>query len=59
MDQMDGNVREPADAKVDAEAAPLPPLAKLSLLYESDDKLICLFEDAEGHLVVTPSSYLA
>ena len=33
--------------------------AKITLLYESRDGRLCLFEDAKGHLFVVPSSLLA
>ena len=45
--------------KADASESRLKPIARLRLLYESKDKRMCLFEDAEGHLVSVPSSRLA
>lgn len=33
-------------------------LAKITLLYESRDGKMCLFEDAEGHLVAVRASLL-
>ena len=35
------------------------PLARFKLLYESNDRRMCLFEDEQGHLVAAPSSRLA
>ena len=35
------------------------PLARFKLLYESNDRRMCLFEDEHGHLVAAPSSRLA
>lgn len=33
--------------------------AKITLLYESRDKKLCLFEDAHGHLTAVRASRLA
>ena len=33
--------------------------ARISLVYESRDKLLCVFEDAGGHLTAVPASRLA
>ena len=35
------------------------PPAKISLLYESKDGRLCLFEDAEGHITAVRASSLA
>ncbi len=50
---------ENAAAKADGSESPMKPIARLRLLYESKDRRMCLFEDAEGHLVSVPSSRLA
>ena len=34
-------------------------IAKITLLYESRDKKLCLFEDAAGHLTAVRASRLA
>lgn len=36
-----------------------PTPAQITLLYESKDKKLCLFEDAQGHLTTVRSSRLA
>ena len=58
MQQTEEKTEHAADHAQEAERK-TPPLAKLRLLYESSDRRMCLFEDAEGHLVATPSSLLA
>ena len=35
-----------------------PPPARITLLYESRDGKLCLFEDAEGHLVAVRAARL-
>ena len=47
-----------AQEKSSSESQSKPP-AKLRLLYESKDRRMCLFQDANGHLVAAPSSILA
>lgn len=48
-----------AAAKAEGSESRVKPIARLRLLYESKDRRMCLFEDAEGHLVSVPSSRLA
>ena len=36
-----------------------PPPARITLLYESRDGKLCLFEDGEGHLTVVRAEKLA
>ena len=50
---------ENAAAKADGSESNMKPSARLRLLYESKDRRMCLFEDADGHLVSVPSSRLA
>ena len=33
--------------------------ARITLLYESDDGRLCLFEDAQGHVTAVPAALLA
>ena len=48
------------EQKPDAKRKPdVPAPAKITLLYESRDKQLCLFEDAHGHLTVVRSARLA
>ena len=42
-----------------AESHVLDVPAKITLLYESKDRRLCLFEDANGHLSAVRSSRLA
>lgn len=35
------------------------PLARFSLIYESEDGKLCLFQDADGHLTAVRASRLA
>ena len=53
------NETKSAAAEVEDPSKNTMPLARISLLYESRDHKICLFEDAQGHLVAAPSSILA
>ena len=46
--------RKPEDRK---RKPPAP--ARITLLYESRDKKLCLFEDAHGHLTAVRASRLA
>lgn len=48
--------QKPASEKK-PESALVP--AKITLLYESRDKKLCLFEDAQGHLTAVRTSRLA
>ena len=57
--QQNGVETQKAAEKKAETSAPLPPLAKLRLVYESRDKRMCLFEDAEGHLTAAPAHILA
>ena len=51
--------------QIDGAAPPIPAPApavtpaKITLLYESRDGKLCLFEDARGHLFAVPSALLA
>lgn len=47
--------RESPDQNREARVAP----ARIALIYESDDRRFCLFEDSEGHITAVRASRLA
>ena len=59
MQHMKSEMKHAAAETEGGAAKPMPPLAKIRLLYESRDRRMCLFEDAQGHLVAAPSNRLA
>ena len=46
-------------AEAQAKGSPRLAPARISLVYESRDKRLCLFEDAAGHLTAVRASRLA
>lgn len=53
------NEKRPGSHKPEP-AAPMPAVpARITLLYESRDKKLCLFQDASGHLTAVRSARLA
>ena len=63
LDGVEANMGDPAcdgaGWRFDKDARVPKPPARISLVYESADGRLCLFEDAEGHLTAVKSSKLA
>ena len=57
-DKTTNGVDEATD-KAHASKTRLSTPARISLIYESRDKRLCLFEDAQGHLTAVRASRLA
>lgn len=53
------NDRKASPAPVGEAGEELAALGRFSLLYESDDERLCLFEDCEGHLSAVDASRFA
>ena len=59
MQQMQNETMNAAQGFGSTAGEIVAPLVKLHLLYESRDRRMCLFEDAQGHLIAAPSFRLA
>ena len=53
----DGSANHQADSEVSKKTVSLP--AQISLVHESADGRLCLFQDAEGHYTVVRADRLA